>query len=637
MKRVLKPGSGGASREKVKDAITAIIVGLSQDGKIVFINRRCEELLGYREEEILGRFFWDFSPEHSKKRVEEDFSNIGGAVASYETPWNTCGGEEHLIRWEFIQFKGSEGHVRMIIAVGNDLTASEMIERKLGELELLYHGLTSESWMGICAVHQTSEGTVLRSVNPRMEEIFGYGRGELEGKKLEDLIHPQDISLVESQIQDAWRGVGKTVQTRGRKKNGEIVWIENRMIQVPQGEQRALIWMVQDVHSLKVAEEQLKEKKIYENIVARAKIGIGVLQNGKVLYMNEGLAEIFECSKRELEKLGFAHFVHPEDKGEIETAREMVKKGIPYTSSYRAITKEGKVKYIHLHVSPVESDGGQAVLLIVEDITEQKETERKLQDREAELRRAYTYLREAEIELRKKTEELRRANEMRAEFLDLLAHEIKSYLTPIEVYVDSIKEGEFGEVSLTQRRRLQEITDKIKKIDRVIEDTLDLSRIEADIVKISRESVFLPDIIESIIEEFRPQIEDKNQEVTMRAPEKLPVVEGDPRLLEKVFRNLISNAIAYTPAGGKITIELSEERECVLTKVSDTGVGIPADELDKIFQKFYRGRDRKTRGLGIGLALARHFVELHGGRIWAESALGVGSTFYVKLPKNPQR
>jgi signal transduction histidine kinase len=311
----------------------------------------------------------------------------------------------------------------------------------------------------------------------------------------------------------------------------------------------------------------------------------------------------------------------------------MILENLPLTFDCRAITKEGKVKYLSLRVLAIEYKGKPAMQLIIEDVTEQKNTEKKLQSREEELRRAYKHLRRTESELRKKAEELSGVNKMRSEFLDLIAHELKSSLTPIEVYIDAIRRGELGDVTLVQKKKFDEIIEKIKKIDRMVEDIFDLSKIEIGMIKISKEPVYLPDIVSGVVEDLKPQIESKNHRVTLNISEEFPITECDPRLLDKVFRNLISNAILYTPDGGEITIDLSKNED-IHIRVSDTGIGIPEEDKEKIFQKFYRVKreKEKVRGLGIGLALAKHFVELHRGRIWVESSLGKGSTFHVKLP-----
>ncbi|MFN3929264.1 MAG: sensor histidine kinase, partial [Thermoflexus sp.] len=147
----------------------------------------------------------------------------------------------------------------------------------------------------------------------------------------------------------------------------------------------------------------------------------------------------------------------------------------------------------------------------------------------------------------------------------------------------------------------------------------------------------LAEILNEAVQIIRPQAEEKQHTLIVEIPEALPPVHGDPRRLEQVFLNLLSNAVKYTPPGGRITLDAREQEGYIAVRISDTGVGIPPADLPHIFSKFYRvQREGETAGgTGLGLAIVKSIVERHGGRVWAESELGKGSTFTVLLPCHP--
>ncbi len=627
-----------------------LIAGINSDGQIIFVNEECEKSTGYSSDQLIGRSFWDLAPSDAGEGIESVFSGSAEELpSSLEMPWIAEDGEEHDIVWELIQFRRSESDIGMIVAAGIDSTVwkheREDLENRLEEFKQIYHELAAESLIGVFIIQPTPEGLVIRFANSELANMFGFEKDELLGKSFGNLIHPDYISEIEERIKEIKEEKeGKIFKVKGRKKNNEEFWLKNRLSFITYEGNPALLGMAEEVKMEKRTEQEEDENdsEKYKAIADFAKVGLGIIQDGDIVYLNDQMAKNFECSKEELHELGFSHFVHPEDKEELEiTFQDKIpREKLPYTSSYRVITKEGKVKYLSLHATEVEYEGRPATQLVIKDVTEQKETEKRLRDQRKELRQAYKHLRETESKLTRKTKELRRANEMRAKFMDVLAHELRSYLTPVGAYIGTIKLGELGEVSSEQKQKLEEASKKLDKIDQLVEDTLDLSRMEADRVKLSSESIFLPDMIDEIVGDFEPEIDDKNHQLVTDISEDVPVIEGDPRLLEKVFSNLISNAIQYTPEDGRIEVEVSQARNNgVHFKVKDTGIGIPEEEQDKIFEKFYRVKENSNdepRGLGMGLAMAKHFVELHGGEIWVESDVGEGSTFHVKLPKKKE-
>jgi signal transduction histidine kinase len=162
---------------------------------------------------------------------------------------------------------------------------------------------------------------------------------------------------------------------------------------------------------------------------------------------------------------------------------------------------------------------------------------------------------------------------------------------------------------------------------------LDFKRLEKKATSIQLEPIFLPELVERVVENYRPIIQDKSLEVTVDIPPEVQKVQADPAKLEVVLSNLLSNAVKFTPAGGKITVGAKlMDRPYMFVK--DTGIGIPPEEREKIFFSFYQIGEpgKESKGLGLGLYIAKELVTMWGGRIWVESEVGKGSTFWFTLP-----
>lgn len=228
----------------------------------------------------------------------------------------------------------------------------------------------------------------------------------------------------------------------------------------------------------------------------------------------------------------------------------------------------------------------------------------------------------------------REIEEMKDEFFSTISHELRTPLSSIQGFVRLILEDEVPDEE-TQREFLSIIGRQAEQLGQLVNNLLNISRLESGIFKMGREPVHLLDVLQRTVSKLRSIAQAKNIAVETKLPSSLPPVIGDEGWLEQVITNLVGNAIKFTPEGGTVRIGARQSNGEVVVEVSDTGPGIPADALDKIFTKFYRVVDdssERPEGTGLGLHIARQIVELHGGRIWAESCVGQGSTFWFALP-----
>ncbi|MFB3137966.1 MAG: ATP-binding protein [Phycisphaerales bacterium] len=230
----------------------------------------------------------------------------------------------------------------------------------------------------------------------------------------------------------------------------------------------------------------------------------------------------------------------------------------------------------------------------------------------------------------------REISQMKSDFVSKASHELRTPLSSIHAYVEMLVDGEAADDEARNEfyRIIQNETDRL---GRLLDNMLNISRIEAGIVQIERENVDLRSLIDRAIDTLEPQAKEKEISLHTKVAEVDLTVEGDADMLFQVVLNLISNSVKYTPAGGRITVSADSDNltRSVVLAVSDTGLGIPPDSIPKLFDKFYRVENYKrvAKGSGLGLSLCKHIVEtLHHGQIGVESELGMGSKFWVTIP-----
>jgi two-component system phosphate regulon sensor histidine kinase PhoR len=225
---------------------------------------------------------------------------------------------------------------------------------------------------------------------------------------------------------------------------------------------------------------------------------------------------------------------------------------------------------------------------------------------------------------------------MKNDFVSHVSHELKTPLASIMAYSEMLADGEADDEE-TRKEFYGIIQTQAQRLNRLIEDILNISRIESGLIKVTKEPVSLAILIEQQIGMIQKYAQEKNITVTRQSPIIFDQVYADKDMLSQVIVNLLSNAVKYTPPGGsvRVTTEVDEAAGRVRVSVTDTGVGIPEEELEHLFQKFYRvaANNKHAKGTGLGLNLVRQIVEkVHNGRVFVTSKVGVGSTFGFELP-----
>ena len=224
--------------------------------------------------------------------------------------------------------------------------------------------------------------------------------------------------------------------------------------------------------------------------------------------------------------------------------------------------------------------------------------------------------------------ELQRLRRIRSEFIDNLSHELRTPLANIRLLTEMLMDDlEREEVSTRTRERVATIDVETGHLVQMVNELLDLSRIEQAATRIRRDAVLLPSLVTGTLHRLRTFADRQGVVLVELVPDDLPPVRGDEERLDQLLMNLLHNAIKFSPQGGTVTITTDELPDSVVVSVADHGMGIPTKDQDRVFERYYkvdRARQRGLGGTGLGLAIARHIVEAHGGRIWLESTRGQG-------------
>ncbi len=344
-----------------------------------------------------------------------------------------------------------------------------------------------------------------------------------------------------------------------------------------------------------ISEDKDKMKVVLSSVIEGI---VAIDKEGRIILFNHALKNMIDCSSdRVLEKF---HWEIIRNNQLNELLKETLQKGQTLTREITLFSPQEKI--FHASANPLtEKNKVWGAVVVLNDITEIKKLEK-----------------------------------MRSEFVANVSHELRTPLTSIQGFVETLKEGAINDPEKAQYF-LEIIEKQSNRLNNLIEELLQLSKIESQEIAMNLQSINLRDLIDKTISEFKKKIEQKDHKIKINISPQLPLVKADPEQIEVVFRNLLDNAVKYTPDGGEIYISALEKAENIYIEVADNGIGISAEHLPRIFERFYRAnkdRSRKLGGTGLGLAIVKHIVQAHQGTIGVESKPGKGSKFFFTLPKN---
>jgi PAS domain S-box-containing protein len=600
------------SEEKFSKAFRSspdiIVITTFKDGTFVEVNDSFTTSTGYTRKEIIGRRsdelgIWVNKEDRARMiRILEE----QGKVSQEEYEFRMKSGQIRL--WLFSAEKINIGNKECIISITIDITERKEMEETLRFSDAAFKSIHE-------SVIATDMNYTITHWNEISEQIYGIKASQAIGKKLQSVIeivekYPGENEERFSNLQN----IGYLHEEQlHRTKHGEV-WVD-ASFQAIGGVEKRYGWVVlaTAITQRKLAEEAMKrsEEKYRELINTSIDGIISMDQNMRIIIWNQGAEKILGYKEKEI--LGkSAVTIIPEksrEKANKVLARLLEPKENGDSSQIienRLLRKNGTIVPVEMSLSKRKAEDNYLITGIVRDITERKEAEEKL----------------------------RQVDRMKSEFLSNVSHELRTPLQSIGGFAKLILEGKVPDAA-TQQEFLQIIDQESQQLGVLIDDLLDMSRLESGRFQINKRLVPIKDTFIDSIKIFHSLAKDKDIALSEDIPKKLPKVEVDTERLRQVIVNLLSNAIKYSDPGGSVTAKLKTRNSELLFEVKDKGIGIGKKAMSHLFERFYRAEDKLTRGgTGLGLFICKQIIEAHGGRIWAESKLGEGSTFSFILPLN---
>ncbi len=522
----------------------------------------------------------------------------------------------------------SIGPVRIVISHQN------ITERRKAALALLREKERAETYLAISEsiiVELDLNGRV-RRVNPRGCLVLGYREEELLGHDWFQRVVPDPIrevvraahsQVVQGAVEMVEYFENEVITSRGDVR--VIAW-HNALVMTAEGRVAGTLGSGQDVTERRRAEDKLRQS---ERRLAEAQ-GIAHLGNWEEdLQANQILwsDEVYRIFRREpgVFAAGFSdylRFVHPDDRIELQNQRQMlIAEGSPIHLDHRILLEDGTIRTVNLQCEPIrdDHDGAMRIHGVVHDITDRKRAEHEL--REA--------LRHAAIADRAKTE-----------FLANMSHELNTPLNAVIGFSEMMAEELCGPLGTPKYREFAQVIHRSgRHLQSIISDILDIAKIDGGQMPLDEESVDLADLVEERLRQFESAAEAAGLTLKASPSETKLGLMADRRMVKQILRNLISNAVKFTPAGGRVTVSVTRaEAGGLCLAVEDTGIGMAPEDIPRAFDRFSQIDSTLARpfeGAGLGLSLTKSLVEKHGGSLEIDSALGCGTTVRAYFP--PER
>jgi PAS domain S-box-containing protein len=600
--------------EDIFERADLLVVGIDLSGRIVFFNPACERLSGYRKEEVLGKLFWEFLPPGEARELQLgmfDEFRAGGTVKSLELPFLDRSGEARRISWSFFVVDDESGQPKTLLGLGGDITARWKEKEALAKRTELFRLLTEHADEIVYRMRLKPEQR-FEYVSPSAAAITGYTPEEYYADPYLwlKIVHPDDRHMLEKAA-----GRGSELETRSIlrwiRKDGSMIWTEQRNIPVydESGELVALEGIARDITEQKRVEESLREseEKYRTTFEATGTAMFLVERDATISDVNRELEKVFGYSREEVAgKMRYMELLMPEDVEKVKYySRKLLRGEIqsPLQYEIRARHKTGRAIPAMITVAMLPGIEKSVISLI--DISEKKAYELQLEERAEQLRN----------------------------FLDIAAHELRHPATLLKGYamtLDVHGKSLYGDTWVGALRAIQEGSDRLVK---VVEELLDLSRIERGRFLVERSEVQVADLAERAVEEMRAK--GMGRKIMLDLASDLGTTRVDPERLVRLFVILLDNADKYSPPGTPIEVKGERGDREILFSVLDRGVGVPEQDKGRIFERFFQVKDALHHtgpGLGLGLYIGKSIVEAHGGTIWHEPREGGGSIFRFTIP-----
>jgi PAS domain S-box-containing protein len=608
--------------------LVSYVSSLDTPGLSTYVSPQLEDMLGYTPEEWLATpgLFWDVIHPDDAERVRNEH-RIGYANAETFSTQYRLRAKTGRIIWVEDQIRvihDRDGQAALAQGFLIDITARKTSELALTESEARFRGLVGNIPGAVFRCDIDSDWT-MEFLSDAIEELVGYPSSDFIDNRIRtfaSLVHPEDRTRLEAEVASSLEDVRPyTTDYRLLHRDGTVRYVIERGQAVSAGDGRTrLDGAIFDVTERREADnERLKLAAIVESSDDAI---MSTDLEGRVTSWNKGAESIFGYTTEEI--LGQSiSILAPEGQQHepLERLAAAIEVGERRYEAKRR-HKDGTLMDISLTVSAVRDPSGEAIAVsaIAQDISERKRAEQERED----------FTRELEV----RNERLLELDRLKDEFVALVSHELRTPLTSIRGYLELVLDGEAGEVTDEQRQFLGVVERNANRLLDLVGDLLFLAQIEAGKLSLEVGAVDLGALAADSVETARPLAEDKEITLTL-ATSPVPLLAGDGARLAQLLDNLVANAVKFTPEGGRVDVRASSSRGNAVLEVRDTGMGIPAEEQEHVFERFFRATgatEHAVQGTGLGLAICKAIVHAHGGRITLASSEGEGTTFRVTIP-----
>ena len=609
----------------ILESSLALLVTISIDGVITDVNEAFVKIIGISREKLIDTEFVNYLTEPQK--VAEYYQEVFKKDLAIDYPLTIKHANGNLVDLLFNAsiFKDIKGKILGIFAVARDVTKQKRLEldleRSLKEMWGYKYALDEASIVAI-----TDQKGIIKYANDNFCKISKYTREELIG---------QDHRIVNSGrhskefMQDLWMTITSGKKWRGdiqnRAKDGSLYWVDTTIVPFlnENGVTDQYIAVRIDITAQKLLSQYSRSL-----IEASPDPFITISLDGKITDMNEALVGITGVERQSLMGTDFGDYFTDPDKAR-EVYKEVFSKG--FVKDYPLVIIDGKLTDVLFNGSVYKDEQGKVLgaVVVARVITEQKRVEKELIEAKVFAELATMLAEEAKI----KAEE---AMKSKQQFLSNMSHEIR---TPMNAIIGFTRIMLKTELTAKQKEYLMAIKMSGDSLIVLINDILDLAKVDAGKMTFEQTPFKLSQSISAMLHLFETKIQEKNLELFSEYDNRIPeVVLGDPVRLHQIILNLMSNAVKFTAKGriSMIVRMLEEDDESVTIEfaVTDTGIGITENKLEKIFENFQQAANSTSRlygGTGLGLAIAKQLVEPQGGTIAVKSTIGEGSTFSFVL------
>ena len=624
------------NRSLIESSVDALMT-VDPSGVITDVNEQTVKLCGYNRKQLIGSPFVEYftEPQRAGAGVRQTFDE--GIVTNYELVVRAKTGRKVPVSFNAGVFRDATGGVVGILAAARDISQQKQIEHELREQQSYTRGLIESN---IDALMTTDTIGIITDVNRQMCEITGSSREELIGTPFKTYFtDPQRAEDGIRKVLTEDRVTNYELTIRAKDGKETVVSYNATIFKGADSKLRGVFAAARDITDQKRLEEQiaqrnreLTEASTFMNNVLESSTEYSIIAkdlNGNILTWNEGARRNYGYDAEEMVGSKNSRILHSSEdieSGSVQALLDQAFRTGKAEGVFERVRKGGGRFTASVAVTLRRDADGTPIgyLLISKDITEQKALEEQLRRKNDELEEQYRRVQEA--------------NRLKSEFLANMSHELRTPLNAIIGFTELIHDAKAGPVSTDQMEFLGDILTSSRHLLQLINDVLDLAKVESGKMEFRPERLDIPRVLGEVRDILRSLSLSKRIPIGIEVAPGFGQVTVDPAKLKQVLYNYLSNALKFTPDGGRVTLRVKPEGEDAFRlEVEDTGIGIKPADVGRLFVEFQQldaSAAKKYPGTGLGLALTKRIVEAQGGNVGVESAPGGGSIFYAVLPRS---